>query len=485
MSDTASARASAAIVAALALAGCAVGPDFERPAPPAETRYTAADPTRITAQAGGIGQTLRPGATVPANWWQAFGSAALDDLVATALASSPTLEAARATLAQAAELHAAARGAVYPQVVINGAAVRGNTSTRSASGSLDVFSLGPAVNLTPDLFGATARRVEQAQAQVEVQRAQTAAAALALSGNTVLQSIALASASAQLAAVQDIVALDQRNLELVQVSQEAGKSAQLDVLTAQSQLAADRALLPPLLQQASVARHQLAVLAGRSSAAWAPPEFELGALKLPADLPLVLPSALVRSRPDIVAAEAQLRAANAAIGIAAAQLYPNVSLSASWSALASSPGGLFSGSTNLWALAADLMAPVFSGGTLQAQRAAAIDAYAAQLASYRQIVLQAFGQVADALDALRHDAMLLDAQRRALDTAQATLELTQQSYQAGQASLLQLLDAQRQYQQARLGHARASAQRYADTAQLFVAMGGAVLEPEPPVQARQ
>lgn len=475
MSRSRYAAAAGAIVAAAALAGCAVGPDFERPAPPGDTRYTSADPTRI-----GADQTLRPGAEVPARWWQAFGSSALDDLVATALASSPTLEATRATLAQAAELHAAARGALYPQVQINGSATRGNTSTRTASGSLDVFSLGPTLGYTPDFFGATARRIEQAQAQVDAQRAQAAAAALALAGNTVLQSIALASASAQVAAVQDIVALDERNLELVQVSQTAGKSAQLDVLTAQSQLAADRALLPPLLQQASVARHAIAVLAGRSSGTWSPPEFDLGDLTLPADLPLVLPSALVRSRPDIAAAEAQLHAANAAIGIAAAQLYPNLSLSASWTALASTPGGLFSGSTNLWALAADLVAPVFSGGTLQAQRAAAIDAYTAQLASYRQTVLQAFGQVADALAALDHDAMLVDAQRKALATAQATLELTQQSYQAGQASLLQLLDAQRQYQQARLGHARASAQRCADTAQLFIAMGGAVPDLPPP-----
>jgi NodT family efflux transporter outer membrane factor (OMF) lipoprotein len=268
--------------------------------------------------------------------------------------------------------------------------------------------------------------------------------------------------------------VDQRNLDLVQLSAAAGRSAQLDVLTAQSQLASDRGLLPPVQQQASVARHALAVLAGTTAADWSPPGLELTQLALPRALPLSLPSELVRRRPDIVAAEAQLHAASAAIGVASAQLYPNLTLSASWTAAASSAGALFGSGSNLWNIAAGLVAPVFDGHTLAAQRSAAINAYAAQLGNYRQTVLQAFGQVADVLESLQNDAALLDAQRKALDTARAALDLTQQGYQAGQANLLQLLQAQRLYQQARLGHARASAQRYADTAQLFIVMGGAI-----------
>jgi NodT family efflux transporter outer membrane factor (OMF) lipoprotein len=202
-----------------------------------------------------------------------------------------------------------------------------------------------------------------------------------------------------------------------------------------------------------------------------PPEFDLHAFALPRDLPALAPSTLVHRRPDILAAEAQLHSASAAIGIASAQLYPNITISADWTSSAATVGGLANG-TRLWQLAANLVAPLFIGGALAAQRAAATDAYAAQLGSYRQSLLQAFGQVADALASLQYDAALLAAQRKALDTAQATLDLTQQSYQAGQASLLQLLESQRLYQQARLGYVRALGQRHANTAQFFIAMGG-------------
>jgi NodT family efflux transporter outer membrane factor (OMF) lipoprotein len=460
-------------LASVALSGCAVGPDFVRPAAvdDREARYTASDPVTLGAESEPAIQTVRSGATVPARWWNAFGSAALDRLVGETLAGSPTLEAARATLAQAEEALVVARGPYYPQVTVAGSATRG--TARAGTSGLNEFSVGPAVSLTPDLFGATARRLEQAAALADLQRAQYAAAYLALTGNTVLQSIALAAGNDQIGAVNDIIALDLRNLDLVQVSAEAGKASRLDVLTAQSQLASDRALLPPLQQQASVARHALTVLAGQTAARWSPPTFDLDTLFLPRELPLALPTQLVRSRPDIAGAEAQLRAANAAVGIATAQLYPNLTLNASWTSIAGTPGGLFSAGTNVWNLAADLLAPVFSGHALQAQRAAAVDAYAAQLANYRQTVLQAFGQVADVLEALQHDAALLDAQRKALDSARAVVDLTQQSYEAGQASLLQLLDAQRQYQQARLGYARSRSQRFADAAQLFIAMGGA------------
>jgi NodT family efflux transporter outer membrane factor (OMF) lipoprotein len=194
---------------------------------------------------------------------------------------------------------------------------------------------------------------------------------------------------------------------------------------------------------------------------------------LPTELPVSLPSILVHERPDILAAEAQLHAASAAIGVATAQLYPNVTLTASWNQASTSPGTLFEGSNSLWSVGAGLTAPLFRGGTLTAQHREAVDAFAAQLGIYRQTVLQAFGQVAVTLQALEHDATALDAQREALDAAQASLELSQESYKEGQASFLQVLQAQRLFGQARLGYAEAKSQRYLDTAQLFEAMGGA------------
>lgn len=459
---------------ALALAGCAAGPDYVRPAAPPQARYTPLDPAVMAGGADVPGQTVRHGAEVSQRWWQAFGFPALDALVAQALAASPTLASARATVAQADALVAAAHGGAWPQLDIAASAARihgGGAGVGGATASQ--FALGPEIGFDPDLFGAIRRRVEQAQALADYQQAQWQSAQLNLIGNLVLQAIALASTEAQIAAASDIVDVDRRNLALVQASAAAGKSARLDVLTAQSQLASDLALLPPLEQQASVARHALALLAGRSPADWAPPGFELAAFTLPRQLPLTLPSALVRGHPDVRGAEAQLHAANATIGIATAQLYPSMTLSASWSARSSTASGLFDGGNRPWSLAADLLAPVFHGGTLAAQRAAAIDAYAAQLGNYRQAVLQVFSRVADALEALPHDAAAALAQADALRSARAVLALTQESYQAGQASLLQLLVAQRLYQQARLGDARARGQRFSDTAQLFIALGGA------------
>ena len=459
--------------ALLALAGCAAGPDFVRPPAPAMSHYTPSDPATVPDETGAAGQFIRQGTEVPERWWQAFGSPALDTLVVQALDASPTLEAARATAAQALALLAAARGSAYPQIDITASATRANGTRGGISGSAgNQFALGPSATFDTDAAGGIRRRIEQAQAIAEYQQAQWQAARLTLSGNTVLQSIALATSIEQIAAVRDIIGVDRRNLELVQVSATAGKSAQLDVLTAESQLASDRALLPPLEQQASVARHALAVLAGTMPAEWSPPEFDLAKFALPQELPLTLPSRLVRRHPDILAAEAQLHAANAAIGIATVQLYPSITLSANWTATAGTAGGLFGGDNNLWSIAAGLAAPVFNGRALAAQRDAAIEAYAAQLGTYRQALLQVFGRVADVLDALSHDAAQLQAQSKALQTAQAALALTQDSYQAGQASLLQLLESQRLYQQARLGYARVKGQRYSDTAQLFIALGG-------------
>jgi NodT family efflux transporter outer membrane factor (OMF) lipoprotein len=455
--------------------GCTVGPDFRRPEPPESKAYT-----RSNVQLPGAGhadpkQSLVAGAVV-SKWWELFHSQTLDKVLALAIEGSPTLDAARASLAQAQQAIAEARGALYPQVDLNAAATRErvNTSLQAGASTIsgNVFNVGPTVSYGPDVFGGTRRLIEQQSALAEVQRYELAAAYLSLTGNAATQAINIGAAREQIQAVQEILAIDEKNLELVRIEQEIGKAAQADVLNARSVLASDQALLPPIRQQLSVARHALSILVGKSPAAWSPPDFDLEALSLPTELPVSLPSELVRERPDILAAEAQMHAATAAIGVATARLYPSITLSASWTLESASMGTLFDSSGGLWSVAADLTAPVFHGGALEAQRRAAENALAVQLAMYRQTVLQAFGQVADVLRALQHDAEAIAAQQYALETAQASLELTQESYAAGQASFLLVLEVQRLYQQARLGYARARSQRYLDSVQLFVAMGG-------------
>lgn len=460
------------------LAGCAVGPDFVRPEPPAVKGYLPPTPAAAASpMAAEARQQVALGQTVSAQWWGLFHSRRLDEVLAQAIAGNQTLAAARATLAQAQQAVIQARGGFFPQLDVSASAQHQRTSAgggnRATSGTtFNLYSVGPSVSYAVDVFGGTRRRVEQQAALAENQNYQLAAAYLTLTGNAVTQAINIASSRLQLGAIQDIIAEDERNLRLVQQKFEAGKAARREVLTAESQLANDRTLLPPLKQQLSAARHALSILLGKFPAEWSPPDFDFSEFTLPADLPVSLPSRLVRQRPDILAAEAQLHASSAAIGVAASELYPSLTLSASLGFESTSTGTLFDSSNRMSSIIASLTAPLFHGGALTAQKRAAIDAFQASAATYRQTVLQAFAQVADTLRALEHDAELVTAEQSALQASHAALTLQRASYAAGKSDLLQLLDAERAYQQARLGHARAQAQRYQDSAQLLVAMGG-------------
>ena len=458
----------------LILAGCAVGPDFVQPGPPEVTDYTSAEmPAVLTPGNGEAEQHLVTGQAISAEWWALFESPVLNQVIEQTIAGNRTLAAATATLAQAQQVVLQARAAFYPQLDFAANVQRQQTSgSGKRNAPTTLYSLGPTVSYAPDVFGLTRRSVEQQEALAENQGYQLAAVYLTLTGNAVSQAINIASARMQLSAAEDIIAQDERDLDLVRQKYEAGKVAQSDLLTAESLLANDRALLPPLRQQLSVARHALSVLVGQFPGEWSSPDFELTELTLPGELPISLPSELVRQRPDILAAEAQLHAASAEVGVTVAQMYPSITLSASAGFESVAANTLFNGSSLIWGVASGLSAPIFHGGALAAQKQAAIDAFQASLATYQQIVLQAFGQVADTLRALQHDSELVDTERRALDTSSASLALQRLIYEAGKSDLLLLLTAERAYQQARLGYAHAQGQRYLDTAQLFVALGG-------------
>ena len=458
-----------------------------RPAAPAVGGYENG-PVPLPAPGGSDpAQRFADGAAVAQQWWEAFRSPALAETLTLALAGSPTLASAQAALAQAEELVVAARAGYLPQIDASLAGSRehevsltGGSSTSGRRGTsvgsslvTNMFSVGALMSYTPDLFGRNRRTVEQQAALAETQRYQLGAAYLTLTADAVSQALTIATTLAEIKATQDIIAADEHNLELVRISFEAGLVARTDVLSAESQLAGDRTLLPPLQQQLSVARHALSVIAGKTPAEWTPPDFELDALALPGLLPVTIPSELVHDRPDILAAEAQLHAASAAIGVATAQLYPSLTISPAWAFQAVATGGPVAAPSILAGIAGSLTQPLFHGGALAAQRRGAVDAYEAQLGTYRQTVLVAFGQVADVLRALEHDAELLGAESAAVTSSAASLELAQEAYAAGRGTLVQVLDAQRLSAQALLGYARARGQRYLDTALLFEAMGGA------------
>ncbi len=463
------------------LGGCEVGPDFVPPVSPSITTYTSQEVTPTLAPSGGEpSQRLVSGREIPAAWWQMFHSSALDSVVRQAIEGSPSIEAARGTLAQARQTVLQTRGTYYPQVDAGASVERQQgpasslVQTKPGQGLpvFNLYSLGPVASFSPDVFGLTARRVEQQTALADVQGYQLTAAQLVITGNVVAQALTIASARRQIDAIKGIVADDERNLALVRDRAAAGRGARIDVLTAETQLANDRAQIPPLGQQLAIAEDALAVLVGKPPSEWTPPAFDLADFTLPAELPVSLPSALVRQRPDILAAEAQLHASSAAIGVATAQMYPDISLSGSFETAALSATSLFDRSSVVWTLAAGLTAPIFHGGALEAQKQGAIEGFNTSLATWRQTVLQAFGQVADILRALGHDADFVEAERRAFESANEARDLQRLSYEAGKTDVLRLLDAERSAQQAQLGYARAQAQRYLDSAQLVVAMGG-------------
>jgi NodT family efflux transporter outer membrane factor (OMF) lipoprotein len=450
---------------AAALAGCVAGPNFVAPPAPTASSYTA-DTT--------IDATLPE----PDRWWALLNSPRLDSAIREALAANRSLDGARATLAEAQAVSAASEAGRYPQVDLDAGVGRQKYGAAFLGPEhlppFTYFSIGPAVTYAFDFAGGVRRTIEQQRAMTDYQRHELDAAALSVSGNVAMQAVAAATARAQLDNLEALLADDRSDLKLVQDSFTDGAATRVDVLNAQSQLANDQTLLPPLRRDLSVASHALALLAGSTPAQWTAPDFKLDEFELPAHLPLTLPSELVHRRPDILAAEAQLHAATAAVGVASANLYPQVSLTATASLQANTLRTLFDASSAAGGLAGSLTQPLFDHGALRARQQAAVDAMQVSLASYEQVVLSSFAQVADALEDLEHDRELLASEQGAVAIAAENLALTRESYSAGNSGVLQVLEAQRQNQQARIGLVHAQSQRLQDTVQLLLALGGSV-----------
>jgi NodT family efflux transporter outer membrane factor (OMF) lipoprotein len=470
-------RARAIVLAcALGLGGCAVGPHFTRPTAPPAARYTADTLHGEDASASGAVQHIALGREIEGNWWTLFRSDAIDQLVKQALQNNRSLAASKATLAQAQELALAQAGSRYPQVDLTAGAGRQQYGDEFLGGfkipPFTYFAVGPTVSYTLDYTGGVARGVEQQFALAEVERHQLDAAYLTVTGQAVMQTLAIASARAQIATVETILGQDRDNLRLVQTAFDNGSVAREDVVSAQSQIANDMTLLPSLRQDLARARHALSVVLGRVPASELPPDVDLAQITLPLEVPVSLPSELAHRRPDILAAEARLHAATSAVGVAQSNLYPKIQLSATVGQQSLKADQLFDRTSNAWSIISGLTAPIFDGGTLRAEKRAAVDAMRASAAHYEQTVLESFAQVADLLEALDHDGEQLDAQIQAQQAAQSSLDLARVSYREGNAGVLLVLDAERSYQQARLGYVRAVAQRYLDTVQLFLALGG-------------
>jgi NodT family efflux transporter outer membrane factor (OMF) lipoprotein len=464
------------------LVGCAVGPDFKSPAAPPVQGYTARPVPLATASAAvaaGAAQHFVPGGDIAADWWRLFHSEPLNTLVEQALLANPTLPAAQAALRQALENVAAQRGSYYPSVSAGFDASRNLTPTRalspaSASGNPYYSLITPqlSVSFVPDVFGANSRAVESLQAQADDQRFMLEATRLTLTSNVVAGAIQEASLRGQIKVTEDIVHVESDLLTILNKQQSLGQTAGADVAAQEATLAQAQQLLPPLQKQLAQQRDALTELAGRFPSEEIAQTFDLASLQLPVDLPLSLPSDLVRQRPDVLQAEANLHAASANIGQAVAARLPQIILTAQAGNSANSVATLFTPGTNFWTLAGGVTTPVFEGFALMHKQRAAQAAFDQAAAQYRSTVLMAFQNVADSLRALQSDADGLRAAAASERAAARSLDIVRTQLQLGQVAYLALLNAENTDAQTRLALVQAQALRLADTAALFQALGG-------------
>ena len=464
------------------LSSCAVGPNYHAPAPPATPGFVPAGAlpaaTVSAAVAGGEPQRYVDGLDIPGQWWTLYQSPELNALIDRALAHSPTLESAQAALRQANETTAAERGAFFPSVSGSYQGERQKSSGAQfglpTAGSF-LYTLNSAsvnVSYTLDAFGGIRRQVESLQAQAESQRFALEASYLSLTANIVTAAVTEASLRAQIAATEDIARSQQRQLDITQARVNAGGASRADVLQQQSVLQSTLATLPVLRSQLSQERNQLAAYTGTLPADYTGAEIHLEALTLPADLPVSVPSAFVDQRPDVRQYSALLHQATAQIGVATANMLPQLTLTGSYGGVATKFSDVFNSSSVVWSLIGGVTQPIFKGGQLVHQRRAAVAAAQEAAANYQATVITAFQNVSNTLYALQADAEALAAQTTAERSAAESLTLVQVQYKSGGASYLQVLTAEQTEQNAAVALVKARAQRFADTAALFQALGG-------------
>jgi NodT family efflux transporter outer membrane factor (OMF) lipoprotein len=474
----------ASLSAVLVLWGCAVGPDFLRPEAPATDRYTA-DPlptqTASATVAGGAAQHFVGDRDIQGDWWVLFHSVALDALIKEALAANPNLIAAQAALRQARELTKAGEGAYWPMVQAGFASSRNKTAATASPNTFNnqlyynQYTAQLAVSYVPDVWGLNRRTVEGLAAQEEAERFQLEATYLTLTSGVVAAAVGEAELRDQIAATEDIIRVQRESLGILRRQKALGQAAGADVAAQEAALAQAEATLPPLQKQLAQQRDLLAVLVGRLPNDQPAAKFTLASLRLPQDLPVSLPSKLVEQRPDIRTAEENLHAASAAVGVAIANMLPQLTLSATSGSSILSPqniASLFGPGSAFWSIGAGLTQPIFDGGILLHKKRAAEAALEEAAAQYTATVLTAFQNVADTLEALKSDADALAAAVRAETAAKTSLDIAKRQLSLGAVNYLILLNAEQTYQQAIVNRVQAQATRFADTAALYQALGG-------------
>ncbi len=459
------------VVALSAGPGCTVGPNFKRPPPPS-VAY-AAPPATVGEQ------HTTYGGDVAAEWYALFKSDAMNQLVQDALRANPDLEAARHNLRAAQYELQAVAGSALPHLDLEARAQRARVNgsllydpPEQLQVTANQFSIGPSLAYDLDIFGRLRRTIEAQAAQTSSVQRQALNVYVTLVDQVVVTAFSYAATLEQLEVTRKLVDDLKAQYDLTHLLEDSGKIVRSETLQAQTQLENTRASLPALEKQLDVYRNALCRLTGRAPQADAIPTLTLRDFTLPVQLPVSLPSNLVRQRPDILEAEDLLHQASAAVGIAEAARLPSLTLSAQYAQQSIATSDLFTKSGQIWSAGASLSAPLFEGGTLRAREKEAKERFLQADAQYRGTVLNAFVEVADALQALQHDADDYAAHTIALDAARANRDLARTQFERGRVSELVVLTAEQQFQGAVLSQVQADAQRFSDTAQLFRALGG-------------
>jgi NodT family efflux transporter outer membrane factor (OMF) lipoprotein len=467
---------------ACGLCSCAVGPDFHRPAAPAAASYLPQDLPASTAHTegpAGAAQSFLAGKEISADWWKAFQSEELNALVSEALAANPSVAQAKAALRAAQEQVAAQRGEYWPQVQAGFAGIRQQNALGVLSPTLaapvELFNLYTpevTVSFAPDVFGGNRRAVESLAASADVARYELDATYLTLINNVIATVVQVAGLQEQLRQTERIVGLDSESLEVLRRSLALGAVAGADVAAQETALAQAQATVAPLRHQLEVQRHQLAALLGKLPSDSPVLKLQLSDLQLPTEIPLSVPSRLVERRPDVLAAEAQLHAATAQVGVAIADMLPQFDITGGIGSVATVMSDLFRNGTGFWTAGGTLTQTLFAGGELLHKKRAA-DAMLDEVgASYRSTVLGAFQNVADSLHALTSDADTLEATTRAARASETSFSIARRQLDLGSVNYVYLLVAQQSYMQAQIALVQAQTNRLADTAALFQALGG-------------
>jgi NodT family efflux transporter outer membrane factor (OMF) lipoprotein len=489
-------RLSLLVMSAALAAGCAVGPRYHRPQAPANAGYAPSPLPQSNASApiaGGEAQQLISGRDIPFAWWELFQSPALNALVERALRANPTIAAAQAALVQAQELVYAQRGFFFPTFDANynfeRQKIAGNLTIDNAPGSegngdnlnpptgvkplfYDFHTAQLTVGFVPDVFGGNWRQMESLAAQRDAQRFALEATYITLASNVVAAAIQEASLRAQIEATRQIIAAEEKSLQILRDQLRLGYAMRMDVAAQETALAQAEATLPPAQKQFEQTRDLIRALVGNLPNQEIPETFELDALQLPPELPLSLPAKIIEQRPDVRAAEAQLHAANAQVGVAIAAMLPQFSITGAYGGNADQFAWMFRKGGPFWSLVGNASQPLFEGGTLLHRKRAADDALKQAAAQYQSSVLTAYQNVADTLHASLSDAVALAANVREENAARVTYDLTRRQMDVGYVNYLTLLNAETTYQQALVQRVQAQAMRYGDTVALFQALGG-------------